>query len=549
MKAAIGGFVPCRWLLLAVVLATLGAAAQTPNELLKSKGLTLLGERYLLPADAGLAEWLKQVRAAEHKVEDSAKRRSNLERDISAMEATANDLYADWVAEKQKLARISRNADGTYNMQVGVVNGLRAKILKVLDVIKQRQAVLQTIGDPSDDYVAITLKFGAAIDATTARYQALASDPEVKAAIDKLNAGRGAKVALGPSERLKTELPAIAKLRERVNSETISFDTIGGVPTVPVTLNDHVTVHAVVDSGAASVSISAKVAKQIGLVPGPEDKVTHVVTADGSVVEVRQMIIKSIRLGRFTVENVECFVQPDNGREADTLLGGSFLRRFVYRMDLGARQLKLSQIADAAADEASSTGALAPTVKPAAEGAVSPSAWKITIVEARYGRGSKWIDVTDALRSAIARDPYMPIAPDDDLMDGQPDPAVGQSKSLHVVYLAGGERREDTVGQGQQRAPSKCPPEGIRNPAAGRELKITAARYGDGIHWLDLTDLIRRKVSDPRQPFDLTNDEVGQDPHPNHTKRLIVWFSYAGRDYMKVTDEYNGIHDAKLIPQ
>lgn len=349
IRYAIGLLCACALLLASTAPRTAAAAEAPPEEVLKAKGLTKSGQRYLLFDDAGLAEWLRMVRASETKVREAVKRRTNLERDIRALEVSADNLYATWKVEKQKLAGINKKADITYNKQVDRVNGLRSKILAQLDDIKKRTAALRAVGDPSDEHVTVTVNFGNAIDATIAKYKVLAADAEVRAAIDKINKAApapGARVALGPSERLVAELPEIAKLRERVNTDTINFDFDGGVPTVPVLLNGTVAIHAIVDSGAAAVTISDKLAKQLNLAPEPGGRKVHMVTADGTVTEVDVMILKSVRLGKFTVENVECLVQPPSDKETTTLLGGTFLRRFVYRMDLNAGQLKLSMVGD-----------------------------------------------------------------------------------------------------------------------------------------------------------------------------------------------------------
>jgi clan AA aspartic protease (TIGR02281 family) len=366
LKIAYPGFVFC--VACAILIAPLRglAADPTPQEILKSKGLSPVGQKFLLDADVGLTEWLRQVRALERKVDDANKRRTNLERDIRSIEKSCDDLFQQWKAEKEKLSRISKNADVTYNKQVRKVNGLRAEILDGLDQIKKRHATIQTIGDPSDEYVALMIKFGAAIDATVEKYKALSEDAQVKTAIGKINQVGTLKVTLGPSDRLNTELPEIRKLRDKVNSDTINFEMHGGVPTVPVTLNGNVQISAIVDSGAASVSISEKLAKRLDLKPGPNDRKTHVVTADGTISEVSVMTIKSIRLGRFTVENVECVVVPDNGKNVDTLLGGTFLRRFVYRMDLAAGQLRLSQVLDNAATNVPASNKQSTTTPPPA---------------------------------------------------------------------------------------------------------------------------------------------------------------------------------------
>ena len=334
--------------MLVTALLTYADNDKSPAELLKSRDLIKVGQKYVLKEDAGIVDWLRQVRASEKKLNDTLKRRTNLEREIRTMEDAANALFSDWQTEKEKLSRISKNADTTYNIQVDKVNKLREQGLAQLEVIKKRVAALQEIGDPSDESVAIVLKFGSAMDATMDRYKSLAENAEIKNAIDQLNKDKtgSAKVALGPSDRLNAELPEITKLREKVNTDTIHFDLVGNVPAVPITINGSTVVDAIVDSGASYISISEDLAKKLGIHPGANDRSVNIVTADGTTHKVPVVLLKSVRLGKFSVENVECVITPGNSKKVDTLLGGSFLRRFVYKMDLSARQLKLSQVVD-----------------------------------------------------------------------------------------------------------------------------------------------------------------------------------------------------------
>ena len=66
--------------------------------------------------------------------------------------------------------------------------------------------------------------------------------------------------------------------------------------------------------------------------------------ADGKVVEGKQMMLKSVRVGTFTIENVECAVLPESLIAAEALLGGSFLNNFTYRLDADSGQLHLAQV-------------------------------------------------------------------------------------------------------------------------------------------------------------------------------------------------------------
>ena len=86
----------------------------------------------------------------------------------------------------------------------------------------------------------------------------------------------------------------------------------------------------------------------IGLNPSTADEVKDDPTVrlqlgDGKVVEAKQMILKSVRVGSFTVENVECAVLPPVLVAAEPALGGSFLKHFTYKLDPKAGKLHLAQ--------------------------------------------------------------------------------------------------------------------------------------------------------------------------------------------------------------
>jgi len=141
-----------------------------------------------------------------------------------------------------------------------------------------------------------------------------------------------------------------------VSSETIDVKMDGLVPTVEVTLNKNFTRSMVFDSGSSVVAIPADLAKSMELVAGKDDPTVHLRLADGKVVEARMTILKSVRVGSFTVENVEAAVLPPELVAAEPLLGGSFLKHFTYKLDPGAGKLHLAQ-----------TGSDAAAAKPAAD--------------------------------------------------------------------------------------------------------------------------------------------------------------------------------------
>ena len=113
-------------------------------------------------------------------------------------------------------------------------------------------------------------------------------------------------------------------------SETIvPMISDGGTFRVPVTINDELTLKFVIDSGAADVSVPADVVMTLvrtGTITDADflGKQTYKL-ADGSTVPSQQFVIRSLKVGDKTLENVVGSVAPVAG---GLLLGQSFLSRF-----------------------------------------------------------------------------------------------------------------------------------------------------------------------------------------------------------------------------
>ena len=117
----------------------------------------------------------------------------------------------------------------------------------------------------------------------------------------------------------------------------------GGTFTVPVLINDVLTLHFVVDSGAADVTIPADVAMTLnrtGTIK-PSDFIgsQKYQLADGSVIDSAQFIIRSLKVGDQIVENVRGSIGDAKG---SLLLGQSFLEKFKsWSMDNASHELVL----------------------------------------------------------------------------------------------------------------------------------------------------------------------------------------------------------------
>lgn len=82
-----------------------------------------------------------------------------------------------------------------------------------------------------------------------------------------------------------------------------------GVYYIDVTFNGRHTRPMIYDTGASRVSMSAAMASDIGVKVGASAQTVHSQIADGSIVENKLVKIASVKVGMFTIRDVECVVK------------------------------------------------------------------------------------------------------------------------------------------------------------------------------------------------------------------------------------------------
>ncbi|MBC7782875.1 MAG: clan AA aspartic protease [Burkholderiales bacterium] len=429
-------------LLLIVLHPHAKAAEPTSEQILKAKQLVKLGQYYVLPGEIALSDYSRAIRSADYKFNEYTRRREAIVRDIHTAEKTIEALRVQNEAETETLQKIGKKASGSYNDQVGIVNAIRKNLREGVAYIGDQQKALQKLekqGDPGDQYVTAVLRMSEVMDDLTKQYAVLAKDEEVTKAIADLNQASNVRMMLGPSERLTGEIPDMKKLREKVDSATIQFEMGGGVPHVPITINDAVKINVVFDSGATLVTLAPETAAKLTLREATGKKTLRLHTADGKVHECRLVILDSVRIGNFRIENVEAAVLPSGVKGAPDLLGGSFLKNFKYQMDLGARVIKLTQITRVTPNQASAPTEGGPmpgenrsTAVPPATAPTKPESADTSekIVFARWGGGKKWVDVTDRLKLLAASGKEFVATPE----ALSADPTPGWKKRLEITF-------------------------------------------------------------------------------------------------------------------
>jgi len=324
-------------LLIAASPATAPSTApSTPAELLASKGLTKSGNNYVLRAERELADGLRQIAQARSKMSTENTNRQKYERDI----ARAKQAFSQLEFERRGfMSKLEEAKDRTQqNQLIAKINNITSDMKEAVEYKDKQEAELNKVGqDNKTKYINLILDLSADIEKAQKDYEALDADADVKSAAEQ------AKAKLGPTPEFTANTAQLKRLRGTVSSETIDVKMDNQVPMIEVTLNKTVTRSMILDTGASLVVIPADLAKSMELVPGKDDATVRLTLGDGKVVEAKHMLLKSVRVGSFTVENVDCAVLPAVLVAAEPALGGSFLKHFTYKLDPAAGKLHLAQ--------------------------------------------------------------------------------------------------------------------------------------------------------------------------------------------------------------
>jgi len=184
-------------------------------------------------------------------------------------------------------------------------------------------------------------------DALEANYAKKANDPEIKANLVKLNAASGKQFTLTPTAILTSGLKKLKGFEDAVVSEAIELRSDDQHLWVNVFINGgSAPQEMIVSSGSGLVILTAPVAAKLGVKPGDNDPMIRLVLADGRELPARQMRLKSVRVGKFEVEDVDCAVLGEEAVAAQPTLGRAFLESFKYEIDSAAKTLTMVKVGD-----------------------------------------------------------------------------------------------------------------------------------------------------------------------------------------------------------
>ena len=337
-------------LALLAVAASAHAQQAGPEAVLKGKELRRSGSSFLVPGEAEVA---KKLRAAQR-----------LRRELSAM--TMQHVATRAGAEQNKRLIVALTQQRLQlKQQLPLARSVEQhnEIVEAMNDLADRINLLQQGGVDAGAvkeaeravearraaYLQAVLDVRNLVDATLRRYAELAGDAEVTAALATVNARRKDRLGLGPSRAFKADVKALEGLEASIQTDTVKLRGEGDTFWVDVTLDGKLVKPMVFDTGAGLVTLPADLAAELGMTVGPDLPDVRLRVADGRVIVAKRTKLRSVRVGKFSVADVDCAVLPGRAAEGvPPLLGGSFLKHFAHRLDPSTRALKLTKVGAAA---------------------------------------------------------------------------------------------------------------------------------------------------------------------------------------------------------
>ena len=168
--------------------------------------------------------------------------------------------------------------------------------------------------------------------------------------------------------------------------------------------------------------------------------------------------------------------------------------------------------------------------------AAAVAAAKLEILEAKWGGGEHWADLTAQFK-ALAKDTFLVATSD---LSTLSDPTPGWRKNFVVKFRSGKETAERWFGENELVVLGSAAPPAKTD--LGKGLVIGRAVYGGGYVWVDVTDALRANISGSQLKVHVDGSEMGlkDDPLVRVRKTLCVPFWFNAQPHLAI------LHDGDL---
>jgi clan AA aspartic protease (TIGR02281 family) len=317
---------------------------------LEKAGVRVLSSGLALSNEGELAKELGKALFLKRNVVNAQKELQTAQLQFDNGQKMMTQLIQQHVQLSAQLANIDRNDVALNNKLVGALNALKGQYELGAQERDKFEAQLKTTRAKADEareaYIQFVLNTRKLADDIEAQYAAKAADPDLSAALARINQARGKQFLMSPGAGFQANVRRLKQLEETVLSDSIELRDDGGrTLRVGVIVNGKYQQEMVLDSGASLISLPSAVATKLGVKPGEKDPKIVLQLADGSEIEGRLVKLASVRIGKFSVENVECAVLSAEAVNAEPLLGMSFLQNFKFEVDAAGKKLTMLKVA------------------------------------------------------------------------------------------------------------------------------------------------------------------------------------------------------------
>ena len=309
---------------------------------ISSTGLVLVDETKFGKMLRDIMDLRKNLKTTQGALVQQEKHASDLKKQIAGLMALDVNLNA-------QLANLRPGDATTNNKLVGAINANRSQVELLRSSLQQQDEAIKTAraaaNEAREAFIQAILYMRTTADSLSQQYARLTASDEAKQALQQWNSASGKSLELAESRNFRQLLKRLKALEETVLSEEIPLRRVGGGSLiVSVVIDGKHTQEMVLDSGANLVTLPQEVADKCGIKIGPDDPRIVMSLADGSRITGRLVSINSVRVGKFTAENVQCAVLGAEAANAPSLLGMSFLENFKFQVDAAKGTLKIVQI-------------------------------------------------------------------------------------------------------------------------------------------------------------------------------------------------------------
>jgi len=352
----------------------LGATAASPaharqssaEKVLKDNGLKRpSGATWILVGEAGVLKNVLGAKSLAMQLRGAQQQQQKLDMGDQNPQVLIDNYrqQIEWLGQRinaydEELARLGppagiRAADIQYNILVSERNAIIGEQRRLSTLInnlseqrgqfrEMKQRFNTEVARIRETYMQAVTDSREAVDKINAKYAQLNGNADVAKALNDLSASSKIQHKLGPSKDLANAIKWLTKLEGSVQSETVELHREHGVDHIDVMLNGKAPIQMVFDTGAGPTTLPAAVAAQLNL--KPTGRTVSCVVADGTKVVAKEMIIRSVTVGRLTVRDVTCVVMPKDKGDVAPLLGQSFLQRFDFKYTQGSGRLVLTKV-------------------------------------------------------------------------------------------------------------------------------------------------------------------------------------------------------------